>query len=196
MNPESPRLPETLGGVRVTFDGVPAPLFYVSDQQINLQVPFEVAGRTSARMLVSVEGLDPAELGVEVAEAAPGLFTLDGTRAAALNQDFSLNGPENPATTGTVLQLFLTGQGLLNLRVRTGELAPTMPPFPEPLLPVAVRIGELEARVLFAGLAPGFAGLTQINVEVPRGVTPSDQTRVSVGFGFYQAVKTAMVSVR
>jgi uncharacterized protein (TIGR03437 family) len=196
LEPGQTRLPETLAGVQVTWDGVPAPLFFVSEQQINLQVPFEVAHKTTARLRVSVEGMDPAELPVEVAEAAPGIFTLDGSRAAALNQDFTLNGPDNPAPAGSVLQLFLTGQGLLNTRVRTGELAPLTPPFPEPDLPVAVRIGELDARVLFVGLAPGFVGLTQLNVEVPRGLLPSDNARVAVGFGFYQTVKTALVAVR
>jgi len=97
---------------------------------------------------------------------------------------------------GTVLQLFLTGQGLLETRVRTGELAPLTPPFPRPYLPAAVRIGDLEARVLFVGLAPGFVGLTQVNVEVPRGVFPSDAARVAVGFGEYQSVKLATVAVR
>ncbi len=196
LDPESRRLPETLAGVRVSFDGVAAPLFYVSEHQINLQAPFEIFGKTATVLRVSVEGLDPAELVVEVAEAAPGLFTLDGTRAAALNQDFTLNGPDNPAAVGSVLQLFLTGQGVLDTRVRTGELAPLTPPFPRPWLPVAVRIGDLEARVLFAGLAPGFVGLTQLNVEVPRGVFPSDAARVAVGLGVYQAVKLATVAVR
>jgi len=196
LDPESRRLPETLAGVAVTFDGVAAPLFYVSEHQINLQAPFEIFGKTTTRLRVSVEGLDPAELVVEVAEAAPGLFTLDGTRAAALNQDFTLNGPDNPAAVGTVLQLFLTGQGVLDTRVRTGELAPLTPPFPRPWLPVAMRIGDLEARVLFVGLAPGFVGLTQVNVEVPRGVFPSDSARVAVAFGVYQAVKLATVAVR
>jgi uncharacterized protein (TIGR03437 family) len=196
LEPGQSRLPETLAGVQASFDGVPAPLFFVSEQQINLQVPFEVAHKTTARLRVSVEGMDPAELPVEVAEAAPGIFTLDGNRAAALNQDFTLNGPDNPAPAGSVLQLFLTGQGLLNARVPTGELAPLTPPFPQPELPAAVRIGEFEARVLFAGLAPGFVGLTQLNVEVPRGLLPSANVRVAVGFGFYQTVKTALVAVR
>ena len=196
LDPETRRLPETLSGVAVTFDGVAAPLFYVSERQINLQAPFELAGKTTARLRVTVEGLDPGDLVVEVAEAAPGLFTLDGTRAAALNQDFTLNGPDNPAAAGTVLQFFLTGQGSLDTRVRTGELAPLTPPFPRPRLPVAVRIGDLEATVLFVGLAPGFVGLTQVNVEVPRGVFPSDFARVAVGFGVYQAVKLATVAVR
>ncbi len=196
LDPETRRMPTSLGGVRITFDGVAAPLFFVSGQQVNLQVPYEVAGRTSTRMVVSVEGEDPAQMTLEVAEAAPGIFTLDGTRAAALNQDFTLNGPDNPAAAGSIVQLFLTGQGLLKTAVRTGELAPLAPPFPEPVLPASVRIEGYEARVVFAGLAPGFVGLTQLNVEVPRGVVPSDRAQVLVAFGFNQTVKAATISVR
>ena len=192
----SRRLPETLAGVHITFDGVSAPLFYVSEQQINLQVPFEVAGKTSTRMVVNVEGQEPAEMSIEVSEAAPGLFTFGGLQAAALNQDFAVNGPDHPAAVGSVVQLFLTGQGLLVTSVRTGELAPATPPFPEPSLPVAVTIHGLNARVLFAGLAPGFAGLTQLNVEVPRGTLPTSQARVAVAFGVYQALRTATIAVR
>jgi len=196
LEPGARRLPETLAGTRVTFDGVAAPLFYVSDQQINLQVPFEVAIRNATRMVVAVEGLDPGEMLLEVNEAVPGIFTIDGSRAAALNQDSTLNGPDNPAAAGSVVQLFLTGQGLLDLVVRTGELAPTSAPFPAPRLDTAVTIDSLNARVLFAGLAPRFVGLLQVNAEVPRGVTASAQARVVVGLGVHQAVKPATIAVR
>jgi uncharacterized protein (TIGR03437 family) len=126
----------------------------------------------------------------------PGIFTVDGTRAAALNQDFTLNTPENPAAPGSVVQLFLTGQGLTNIRVPAGVLAPMEPPFPQPLLGVSLRMDAYEARVLFAGLAPGFAGLMQVNAEVPRLVAPSDRVRVVVSVGRFQASQPVTISVR
>lgn len=196
LDPATGKLPVSLAGTRITFDGVAAPLFFVSNGQVNLQAPFEVAGRGSTRMAVNVEGLDPAEMTLPVTEAAPGLFTLDGTRAAALNQDSTLNGPDNPAAVGSVVQLFLTGQGLLDSNVETGALAPASPPFPAPRLPVVVNIDALSAKVMFAGLAPGFAGLLQINAEVPRGVAPSGQARVVVAVGLAQAVKVATIAVQ
>src|SRR5262249_30216743 len=88
LDPAAQEVPTTLAGTTVTFDGVAAPLFYVSNNQVNLQVPFEVAGKASARMAVKVEGLDVVEINVLLGETAPGIFTTDGTRAAALNQDF------------------------------------------------------------------------------------------------------------
>src|SRR5262249_47545770 len=159
-----------------------------------LQVPFEVAGKASARMAVKVEGLDVVEINVLLGETAPGIFTTDGTRAAALNQDFTLNTPENPAAVGSVIQLFLTGQGLLDTTVETGALAPSSPPFPRPLLPVSVNIGGFDAKVLFAGLAPGFVGLTQINVEIPRGAGAA--SRVVVSFGPNQSGNSVLIAVR
>ena len=196
LDPVSNKIPTTLAGTTVTFDGVPAPLYFVSNSQVNLQVPFEVANRTSARMVVNVGGQSPAELTVPITEAAPGVFTIDGARAAAVNQDSTLNTPDNPASVGSVVQLYLTGQGLLNPKVETGAAAPLEPPFPKPVLPVAVTIDALDAKVLFAGLAPGFVGLTQINVEIPRGAGPSNQVRVSVGLRFNQTPRPVFIAVR
>jgi len=176
----SQKLPTTLAGTRITFDGVPAPLFYVSFRQVNLQIPYEMAGRDSARMVVNVEGIDPATVDVALVAAAPAVFTVDGLQAAALNQDFTVNGPDNPAAPGSVIQLFLTGQGPVRPPVETGALAPS-----EPLslvtLPVAVRMQGFEAtKVPYAGLAPGFAGLMQLNVEIPPFVIPTNELRVTV----------------
>ncbi len=195
LDPATQKVPTTLAGTTVTFDGVAAPLFFVSNNQVNLQVPFEIAGQTSARMAVKIDGLGAAEIDVLVREAAPGIFTT-GTRAAALNQDSTLNTPENPAATGSVIQLFLTGQGLLDTKVETGALTPSSPPFPKPVLPVTVNVGGFDANVLFAGLAPGFVGLTQINVEIPRGAGPASRARVVVGFGSNYTGTTPTIAVR
>jgi uncharacterized protein (TIGR03437 family) len=196
LDPETGRLPTTLAGVQVTFDDVPAPLFFVSERQINLQVPFEIASHVTSRMRVTVPDLDPAELSLAVAEASPGIFTLDGRRAAALNQDNSANTPENPAAPGSVIQLFVTGQGAVNVPVASGGLAPESPPFPAPVLPVSVSIDALSARVLFAGLAPGFAGLLQVNAEIPRAVLPASNIPVTVAVGVYQSAQVALIAVR
>ncbi len=183
LDPATRRLPLELAGVSASFDGVRAPLLYVSDSQINLQAPFELAGKSSARLVLRVPGLDPAEATVPVAPAAPGLFTLDGSRAAALNEDGTLNRPENPASAGSVMQLFLTGQGLLGMAVETGALAPLEPPFPAPAAPVAVSINTIDALVRFAGLAPGLAGLLQLNVQIPERIGASERVMVVVRVG-------------
>jgi uncharacterized protein (TIGR03437 family) len=121
--------PTSLGNVQVTFDGVPAPLLYVSSSQINAQVPFEVASQTSTVMTVSIApdsaraySTAAARL-FAVAESSPSLFvdtsvpppncvpvTFSGFASlVALNSDGSLNGCGNPAKPGSTVTVFLNG---------------------------------------------------------------------------------------
>jgi len=104
-----------------------------------------------------------------------------GVRAAALNQNYTVNLPVNPALRGSVVQLYLTGQGLLDPPMETGAPAPGSPPLPAPRLPVTVTMDGRPAPVLFAGAAPGFVGLLQVNAEVPADLSPSSDVNVLVG---------------
>jgi uncharacterized protein (TIGR03437 family) len=191
----SGRIPTSLAGVRISFDGVLAPLFYVSYAQVNLQVPVEIAGKRTTHLKVEVDGLDPAEMDLDVAEVAPGIFTVDGRYAAVLNQDSSVNSPQRPAAPGTVVQLFLTGQGTVTPRVETGALAPGPPSFAFPNQRVSVSIHSLEARVPYAGMAPGLAGLLQVNAEIPGAIGASDSVVVVVKVGS-AASPAAFIAVR
>jgi len=190
------RLPSSLAGTQITFDGVAAPIFYTSASQVNFMVPFEVAGKTSARMTISVDGFDPVDLTVPIGDAQPGIFTVDGVHAAALNQDYTLNVAGNPAPAGSAVLLFLTGQGAVRPAIETGALAPTSPPFPEPKLSVSATLNGIAARVLFAGLAPGFAGLLQLNLEIPPGLAPSSQANVVVTIGSQSTLGPVTVAVK
>jgi uncharacterized protein (TIGR03437 family) len=179
------------------FNGVAAPLFYVSGGQVNLQVPFEVVNQNSAVLTVTSAGLSPASVTVPVADTALGIFTVDNTRAAALNEDYSLNTPSNPATIGSVIQLYVTGQGAVNPKLATGLAAPSSPPFPAPTLqPVGVTMNGIQAKVDFAGLAPNFIGLLQINAVIPKALIPSNDISVSVGIGLNQAPASVLIAVR
>ena len=106
---------------------------------------------------------------VRVVPVNPGIFVSpDTTEAIVLNQDGTVNGPANPAPRDSFISLFGSGQGALDPPLATGELAPA-----EGLIlatePVRVTIDGEEAIVTFFGMAPGFAGLVQINVVVPAG---------------------------
>lgn len=184
FNEATGRFPTSLGGTRVLFDGNPAPLLYVSANQINLQAPFDIAGRPSVKISVEAAGYSASPL-VEtpVAAAAPGLFTAGESRAVALNQDSSVNSPQNPAAAGEVVQLFLTGQGLTTPRVETGALSPAAAPFATPDASVSVLIDGRPADVLFAGLAPGSIGLLQVNARVPGATPASAVTSIVVTVG-------------
>ncbi|MBM3784767.1 MAG: hypothetical protein FJW30_10430, partial [Acidobacteria bacterium] len=112
VNESTNRYPTALAGTRVLFDDIPGAILYASRNQINAQVPFEIAGKPTVKVTVEPAGFE-ASLPVEISvnPAAPGLFAAGPERAAALNQDYSLNTPATPAAAGDVIQLFLTGQG-------------------------------------------------------------------------------------
>jgi len=120
---------------------------------------------------------------VPVSEAAPALFTHSGGtgQGAILNEDATLNSSVNPALRGSIVSLFATGEGQRTPPGITGELAAA--PYPAPLLPVEVRIGGLLADAVFIGGAPLTAGLLQMNVRVPQGVTPGGAVPVSLVVG-------------
>lgn len=167
FNPATGLLPTTLAGVRVSFDGTPAPLIFVSEGQINLQVPAQVAGRTNTVVTLDYAGHPGDPVSLPVAASAPGIFEVGEGRAAALNADGSLNGPGSPAGRSSFLTLFANGQGLVDPPARNGAPA-TADPL-QRARNVRVTIGGVEVPqedILFAGLAPGFVGLLQINIRL------------------------------
>lgn len=148
----------TLAGVRVLFDGFPAPVLYARVDQVNTVAPFGLSGKNATEVQVEFQGQRSNRITVPVTSASPGIF-------AILNQDFSLNGAANPADPGSVMQIYATGGGPPGEdgRVATGDP-------PRLQLPVSVRIDGLEAEVLYAGAAPGLvAGVVQVNARVPLG---------------------------
>ncbi|MDQ6701294.1 MAG: SBBP repeat-containing protein [Acidobacteriota bacterium] len=155
-------LPNTLGGVSVTINGIAAPLVYVGTNQINLQLPFEVTPG-NASVVVTGPGGASSTGTFAVGQAGPGLFT-SNNRAIAQNQDFSLNTPSNPAKGGSVVVVYLTGQGPLDNRVPTGA---ALTGSASATLPYSATIGGVNAPVLFVGLTQGFVGLAQANIVVP-----------------------------
>ncbi len=160
-------LQTTVEGTEVHFDGAPAALFYVQDGQINAQVPYSVAGKRQALLEVRYRGVLRARATVDVAGAAPGIFTTGGGAgpAVVVNEDGSLNSPANAAPPGSAIVLYATGEGQTDPGGVDGRVATL--PLPRPRLPVELRIGDRPAEVLYAGAAPGFVGLMQLNARVP-----------------------------
>jgi uncharacterized protein (TIGR03437 family) len=177
------RLETRVDDTVVTFDGIAAPLFYVSAGQINAQAPYTLEGRSSTQVRVIRRGLVSNTLSVPVASAAPALFTYpDGSnRLIALNQDGTFNSPSNPAAPGSILILFGTGEGPTSPPGAEG--APAADPFPRPVRTVTLQVGGRTAEVLYPGAAPGFVGLLQINARVPAGLDANDRTAVSLTIG-------------
>jgi uncharacterized protein (TIGR03437 family) len=185
-----------LGGTHVLMNGHLAPIFYVSQTQINLQVPYAVADSVRAEIEVVHDGIVRGKASVAVVESSPAIFTVTGGtgQAAAINEDGSVNSPSNPALRGSVLVLFATGEGKTSPPGVEGRPAST--PLPVPALPVSVKIGGYAATVLYAGAAPGFSGLLQINVRTPSGFAPPGIQPVTVQIGTAVSPPGVTVAVR
>ncbi len=139
---------------QLLFDGQPATLFYSNATQINALAPTTLSPGSSTVMSIVVDGAGLASSSVPVVAAAPGIFTTGSSgQAAAVNQDGTVNSASNPAARGSVIALYATGQG-------SGSPA------------VTVNIAGYPAPVLYAGPAPGFPGLMQINAQIPGGFLP------------------------
>ncbi|MGH9782564.1 MAG: hypothetical protein ACRD88_00115, partial [Terriglobia bacterium] len=172
-------LEKTLGGATVNIGGIEAPLFFSIEGQINAQVPFELAPNSRPHVVVQTArpsastALTLPET-VTVAVARPAIFAVNQQgfgQGAILNQDFSPNSASNPAARGSVIQVFATGLGSTQPAVPSGRPAPGSP-LAHVTVAVEARIGDRSARVHFAGLAPNFVGLYQVNVEIPAEIQP------------------------
>jgi uncharacterized protein (TIGR03437 family) len=182
----TPYLPLSLAGVSVSFDvpeknlSVPGRLSFVSDGQINVQVPWELQGASSALMKVSIGETSSTVVTVPLLDHSPAAFEYDepGTGrllAAALDTNFNRVTTANPARRGNVVQIYANGLGPVTNPPATGEVTPA-DPLPSTRAVPTVTIGGRAAEVLFSGLAPYNVGLYQINVRVagdtPTGLQP------------------------
>ena len=173
-------LPTTLGDTSVTFNNIAAPLFFVSGTQINAQVPFELMTGTGSVTVQVKRGSETSTAQpIGVAAVSPGVFTLNeqGTGDGAILHagNFQPVSESAPALPGEFLLIFCTGLGLVQPEVQSGQIAPTAEPLARTVSTPLVNIAGLPAQVSFSGLAPGFVGLYQVNVQVPLGVPPGTQ---------------------
>ncbi len=167
-------LPLAMDYVHLSFDApgvsVPAGMIFVSDGQINAQVPWELAGQTSVKVKVIIDYTYSNVVTIPVSTYAPGLFANNGN-AAALDASNQAITSSNPAKRGQVVELFANGLGPVTNQPADGQPAPSSPLSATTSNPT-VTIGGQNAPVSFSGLAPGFAGLYQVNVTVPSGLAP------------------------
>jgi uncharacterized protein (TIGR03437 family) len=168
----------TLADTRILFNGVPAPLLYVSDKQSSAIVPYALAGRTSVDVQVEYKGVRSDVVTMPVLASRPGIFSLDGSgqgQGAILNEDGSLNSPSNPAPRGSIVTIYATGGGEAAPGIGDGEILSGL--VPRISLPVSAFFdldyvfGDAEPKageVVYAGGSSGsVAGLLQVNVQVP-----------------------------
>jgi uncharacterized protein (TIGR03437 family) len=193
-----------IGGVTVTIGGTPAPMVYAGSNQINAIVPYEARGLLAPSVLVNYLGQSSNGYPLQTAAAAPGIFTQSASGSGPgtiLNQDYTVNGPNNPAPKGSTIIVYLTGEGQTSpggvdgqvTMVNTSGVGPVTP---APLLQVSVLVGGAAAPVQFAGEAPGLvAGVLQVNVQIPANA-PTGDVPISVSIGTSSSQQGVTVSVQ
>ncbi len=172
--------PTTLSNTQVLFDGVAAPIIAVTNGQVNVMVPYGIAGRSTTQVQVSYLGVSSNPISYNVTSTVPGLYTVSqqGTgQGAILDQNLSLNSASNPAAKGSVIAIYMTGEGVTSPASATGQVAPSDGTgLNHPVQNVTVTIGGVSAPVQYAGSAPGLVyGVMQVNVLVPSTVASGAQ---------------------
>ncbi len=171
-------LPISINSTSVGFDAtnvsVPGPLFYVGTDQVNVQVPWELAGQSSVQMKVNIEPTLGQLITVPVTTYSPAIFVVNGVGTAINVADGSVVGSAHPAIPGAYISIYCTGLGPVTNQPADGVGALASPLSNTTATPT-VTIGGQPATVLFSGLAPGFSGLNQINVQVPTGISAGTQ---------------------
>jgi len=189
----------TVANVQVTFNGFPAPLLYVSAEQVNAIVPYELAGASSALVEVLFGQASSNSVTMPVALSAPGIFSANASGTgpgAILDTNYNLVSTSNPTSPGSIVQIYATGEGQTTPLGVDGKLAALMLPLPYPNQPASVLIGGLPANILYIGAAPGLvAGALQVNAQIPPGV-PSGTLSVVLTIGAISSQAGITVAVQ
>lgn len=181
LAPGALQLPTEINYARVYVSNSPVALFYVSDNQINFQMPTVLlAGNVPIRVVT--EGVSGPEITVTLVDAAPALFPMTGGYAIATHADGTLLNSDSPAHSGDTVVIYLTGLGRTSPNPAPGEV----PHYAGQL----VKPGDLKVSlggnvldpiwVKYAGLTPGCAGLYQINLYLPDNIGTDPEIRVAM----------------
>ncbi len=159
-------LPQYLAGFSAYINGVPAPVYYVSANQVNIQIPYETQpGRATLQIY---NPYDVANFNFTVSSSAPGIFTFsDGTV-----------NPSRSAARGSEVAMYITGEGAVSPSLATGATPSPNARTPTPRLPVTVTVGGIaipQASLQYVGIPSGLVGVTQINFTIPTTVGTGPQ---------------------
>ena len=185
--------PTKLADVAVEINGNPIPLYVVSPGQLAGQLPYGLLpGKVDA--VAKVGGVASNTVSVDIAAQTPGIFGLPGGRAAAQNQDYSLNSAANPEARGNAVVLYLTGLGEVSPGVAAGQVS-SLDQVAVPPGPFTATIGGVPADILYLGLTPGTIGLAQANLRLPANAPTGAAVPVIIRGGG-QASNAATIAIR
>ena len=183
-------LPSNMEGITVYVGGIAASLFYVSPAQINFLIPYELRAGT-VTMVVARQGVAGPVVKLQLDATDPGMFQWDGgvrsagiiRYAIASHLTGQVVGPDTPAAAGEIVVVYAVGLGRTSPDTTTGRVVSSVAPIAA-MSQLQVTVGGLPVPakdILYAGLAPGFAGLYQINLRLPATLPPDPEIRVSIG---------------
>lgn len=185
VNPAGTHVTTSLGGTRVLWDDIPAPVIYTSSRQLSIVVPYAVAGRISTQVRVEYEGRRSDPVIVPVTAAGPGIFTADASgrgQAAILNQNLSVNGEARRAKKGEAIIIYATGGGQTTPAGEDGKVIGA--DLPRLLGDLTVKIGGANVPVLYSGMAPGFvSGALQVNALIPPDFASGGALPIEIAVG-------------
>jgi uncharacterized protein (TIGR03437 family) len=151
-------------------------------------------------MRVIYKGIQSDPVVLNVAQAAPAIYTQNSQGfgpGSILNQDYSVNSTGVPAAMGSVVQVFMTGEGLTIPTPPNGSVAPANGAgLYKPGLPVTATVGGIPANVQYYGSAPALIyGVMQVNVEIPAGV-PSGTVEIVIKVGTFATQSGVTVAIQ
>lgn len=174
-------MPTSLDGVGVWVNSIPCSLFLVSPTQINFLIPYELTPGT-VTLIVARQGVAGPGVSIQLNAASPGLFVWNGNDAIALHLNGQLVSTSAPAVGGEIIIVYASGLGRTAPDATAGQLAN----IPAPLVKQSGLQVLLNGTptgpgsILYAGLAPGFAGLYQVNVQLPHTLPANPQIQISL----------------
>ena len=188
-----------LGGVRILFDGIPAPMVYASQTQCSAVIPYFGAFQSTSHIQVEYQGVLSDPFPIAISPTAPGFFTTNtqgfGQGVIQVDAQGTVNSAAHPAHAGSTVVLWLTGEGITNPPGVDGR--PAVDVLPKPVASVSVQIGGLPATIQYAGAVPTLMpGLMQINAVLDPGVQSGDAVPVVVQIGKKSTQSTVTMVVQ
>jgi uncharacterized protein (TIGR03437 family) len=196
----SGKIGTSLGGAQLTFDGVGAPLLYITKNQLAGVAPFGLAGKSSTTVQLTYNGVKSPPISLPVINSSISINSADssgGGPGVILNPDLTLNSPSNPAKVGDTVIMYATYAGPLTVPGTDGRNT-IGSPYPAPTGPTSVVFGGVPAtNIAYFGNAPTFLeSVLQINATIPPGVKPSTRIPVVISAGGATSPATCTIAVK
>jgi uncharacterized protein (TIGR03118 family) len=196
--PKTGAVGTTLGKVTVQFNGISAPILYVSGSSVNTIVPYGVAGSATANVMAFYDGRFTQSFPIAIAPTAPALFTANSSgtgQVLAFNSDGTINSDSNPAAAGSLVTLYATGEGVTNPAGKDGVVA-AADGAGVPVAPVSVLVATQPAAVKSAGSASGMvSGIMKVQATIPPTV-PAGPAPIFLIVGTSQSPRDVFISVK